>query len=265
MNKQIEVRQTALTEGAAFERLVAIMNDLRTQCPWDKKQTVQTLRTLTIEEMYELADAILKEDWKDIKEEIGDVLLHMVFYATIAKEGNYFTITDALNSICEKLIRRHPHIYADTVVHREEDVKKNWEKIKQKEEKKTLLSGVPNSLPAMVKATRIQEKAKQVGFEWEHKNDVWNKVQEELNELQAAEVSGNFNAIEEEFGDVMFSLVNYARFIGVDAETALERTNRKFKSRFEAMELLAAQQGLNLYNMSLADMDALWNEVKKSC
>ncbi|HAN39000.1 MAG TPA: nucleoside triphosphate pyrophosphohydrolase, partial [Chitinophagaceae bacterium] len=162
-------------------------------------------------------------------------------------------------------IRRHPHIYADTVVHSEDDVKKNWEKIKQKEEKKTLLSGVPNSLPAMVKATRIQEKAKQVGFEWEHKNDVWNKVQEELNELQVAEASGNINAIEDEFGDVMFSLVNYARFIGVDAETALERTNRKFKSRFEAMELLAAQQGLNLYDMSLTDMDALWNEVKKSC
>ena len=265
MDKQIEVKETALTEGAAFERLVAIMNDLRTQCPWDKKQTIQTLRTLTIEEMYELADAILKEDWKDIKEEVGDVLLHMVFYATIAKEQNHFTITDALNTICEKLIRRHPHIYANTVVHSEEDVKKNWEKIKQKEEKKTLLSGVPNSLPAMVKATRIQEKAKQVGFEWEHKNDVWNKVQEELNELQVAEVSGNINAIEDEFGDVMFSLVNYARFIGVDAETALERTNRKFKSRFEAMELLAAQQGLNLYDMSLTDMDILWNEVKKSC
>jgi len=265
MDKQIEVKQIATTAGTAFERLVAIMNDLRTQCPWDKKQTIQTLRTLTIEEMYELADAILEEDWKDIKEEIGDVLLHMVFYATIAKEQNHFTITDALNTICEKLIRRHPHIYADTVVHSEADVKRNWEKIKQKEEKKTLLSGVPNSLPAVVKATRIQEKAKQVGFEWEHKNDVWNKVQEELNELQVAEASGNIDAIEDEFGDVMFSLVNYARFINVDAETALERTNRKFKMRFEAMEQLAAQQGLNLYDMSLSEMDTLWNEVKKSC
>lgn len=249
--------------GAAFERLVQIMNDLREKCPWDRKQTIQTLRSLTIEETYELADAITTVDWENIKEELGDILLHILFYARIAKEQNQFTLNDVLETICNKLIERHPHIYGEVVVKDEEDVKKNWEKIKLKEGKKSVLSGVPVSLPAVVKAARIQEKAKQVGFEWKAVNDVWLKVEEEMEELQKAIQSGNQKETEEEFGDVMFSLVNYARFLNVDAENALEQTNKKFIHRFTRMETIAKEQGKNLYDMELEEMDAIWNIVKK--
>ncbi len=246
-----------------FERLVKIMDDLREQCPWDKKQTIQTLRAMTIEETYELADAITTVDWENIKEELGDILLHILFYARIAKEQNQFTLNDVLETICNKLIERHPHIYGDVVVKDEEDVKKNWEKIKLKEGKKSVLSGVPVSLPAVVKAARIQEKAKQVGFEWKAAKDVWLKVEEEMEELQQAIQSGNQKETEEEFGDVMFSLVNYARFLNVDAENALEQTNKKFIHRFTRMETIAKEQGKNLYDMELEEMDAIWNIVKK--
>lgn len=246
-----------------FERLVKIMDDLREQCPWDKKQTIQTLRAMTIEETYELADAITTVDWENIKEELGDILLHILFYARIAKEQNQFTLNDVLETICNKLIERHPHIYGEVVVKDEEDVKKNWEKIKLKEGKKSVLSGVPVSLPAVVKAARIQEKAKQVGFEWKAVNDVWLKVEEEMEELQKAIQSGNQKETEEEFGDVIFSLVNYARFLNVDAENALEQTNKKFIHRFTRMETIAKEQGKNLYDMELEEMDAIWNIVKK--
>ncbi|MEY4702387.1 MAG: hypothetical protein RIR96_284, partial [Bacteroidota bacterium] len=219
-----------------FDRLVVIMDELREKCPWDKKQTIETLRHLTIEETYELADAILDEDWKGMKEEIGDIMLHLVFYARIAKEQNQFTLSDALESICEKLIRRHPHIYGDVKVENEEEVKQNWEKLKLKEGKKSVLAGVPRSLPAMVKATRLQDKSRQVGFEWKDIKDVWLKVDEEMEELKVAVDSGDFDSIEAEFGDLMFSLVNYARFLKVDPELALERTNRKFIDRFLQME-----------------------------
>lgn len=239
------------------------MDDLREQCPWDKKQTIQTLRAMTIEETYELADAITTVDWENIKEELGDILLHILFYARIAKEQNQFTLNDVLETICNKLIERHPHIYGEVVVKDEEDVKKNWEKIKLKEGKKSVLSGVPVSLPAVVKAARIQEKAKQVGFEWKAVNDVWLKVEEEMEELQKAIQSGNQKETEEEFGDVMFSLVNYARFLNVDAENALEQTNKKFIHRFTRMETIAKEQGKNLYDMELEEMDAIWNIVKK--
>ncbi len=244
----------------AFGRLLTIMDELREKCPWDKKQTFQTLRNLTIEEVYELADAIIKEDTKEIKEEIGDVMLHMVFYAKIAEEKGTFDIADSLNAICDKLISRHPHIYADVIVKDEAEVKANWEKLKLKEGKKSILQGVPDSLPAMIKAFRMQEKTKQVGFEWENKEQVWEKVNEEIEELKdAIKLKEGQSRIEEEFGDVLFALVNYARFIKVDPETALERVNKKFKSRFEYIEKHASK---SLEEMNLEEMDLLWNEAK---
>ncbi|MFT3947358.1 MAG: nucleoside triphosphate pyrophosphohydrolase [Agriterribacter sp.] len=250
------------TTETAFLRLVNIMNDLREKCPWDKKQTIQTLRSLTIEETYELADAITENNWKDIKEELGDVLLHIVFYAKIGAEQNQFTVDDVINGICEKLIARHPHIYGDVKVNDEEDVKRNWEKLKLKEGKKSVLSGVPESLPATVKAMRLQEKAKQVGFEWDNRTQVWQKVEEETRELQDAIKANNQDAIEEEYGDLIFSLINYARFLHIDAENALERTNKKFIQRFTQMEKAASEDGKSLANMTLEEMDAIWNRIK---
>ncbi len=245
----------------AFGRLLTIMDELREQCPWDRKQTIDSLRILTIEETYELADAILKGDLKELQEEIGDIMLHMVFYAKIASEKGAFDIADALHGVCEKLIARHPHIYGDVTVTGEEEVKRNWEQLKLKEGKKSMLAGVPNSLPALVKAYRMQEKTAQVGFEWETTDQVWEKVQEELGELQHNVQTGASQAdVEDEFGDVLFALVNYARFLGVDPEAALERSNLKFKSRFEYIESKAPKP---LREMSLNDMDALWNEAKK--
>lgn len=248
----------------AFSRLLDIMDTLRTRCPWDKKQTIHTLRPLSIEELYELTDAITEEDWQGICEELGDLMLHIVFYAKIGSEKNKFTITDVIEGICEKLIARHPHIYGNITVKDEEDVKQNWEKIKLKEGKKSVLSGVPQSLPALVKAIRLQEKAKQVGFEWEHTQEVWEKVEEEKRELEEAVQTGNQDAIEDEFGDLLFSLVNYSRFLQIDAENALERTNKKFKERFQLMELEATKLGVTLADLSLAEMDTLWNEIKKA-
>jgi XTP/dITP diphosphohydrolase len=247
----------------AFMRLVGIMDDLREKCPWDKKQTVQTLRPLTIEEMYELADAITDNDWKGIKEELGDLMLHLVFYAKIGAEQQQFTLEEAIHGICDKLIHRHPHIYGDVQVKDEEEVKQNWEKLKLKEGKKSVLSGVPVSLPAVVKATRLQEKARQVGFEWDNREQVWDKVTEETAELHEAVAANEPEKIEEEFGDLLFSLINYARFLQIDAENALERTNKKFISRFTRMEQLALQQGKPLADMTLAEMDAIWNMIKK--
>jgi XTP/dITP diphosphohydrolase len=247
----------------AFLQLVKIMDELREQCPWDKKQTIHTLRPMTIEETYELADAITAENWNHIREELGDLMLHVLFYSRIGKEQEQFTLQEVLEGIAQKLIVRHPHIYGDVKVNDEEDVKRNWEKIKMKEGKDSVLSGVPVSLPAMVKATRIQEKAKQVGFEWEKKEDVWKKVEEEMQELQQEVAKGDQARIEAEFGDVLFSLVNYARFLQVDAEGALERTNQKFMARFRKMEQQAKLNGQLLADMSLAEMDAIWNEVKK--
>ncbi|MBK8965466.1 MAG: nucleoside triphosphate pyrophosphohydrolase [Saprospiraceae bacterium] len=244
----------------AFGRLLNIMDDLREKCPWDRKQTLESLRNLTIEETYELADAILDDDLPGVKEEIGDLMLHMVFYAKIGEEKGAFDVADALHAICEKLIARHPHIYGDVQVADEAEVKRNWEQLKLKEGKKSLLAGVPRSLPAMVKAYRMQEKTKQVGFEWETTEQVWAKVEEEIGELQEnVQTQAPQEKIEEEFGDVLFSLINYARFIGVDPETALERVNRKFKSRFEYIE---ANAGRPLQDMSLAEMDGLWKEAK---
>jgi XTP/dITP diphosphohydrolase len=247
----------------SFLRLVKIMDELREQCPWDKKQTIHTLRPLTIEETYELADAITENDWKGIKEELGDILLHLLFYAKIGSEQNQFELKDMIDGICEKLIFRHPHIYGDVKVADEEEVKRNWEKLKIKEGKTSVLGGVPPSLPAMVKATRIQEKAKQVGFEWDNKEDVWKKVEEEIGELKEAIQLAEKDKIDEEFGDVLFSLVNYARFLQVDAEGVLERTNKKFIYRFQQMETIVASQGKKLSDLSLTEMDAIWNEVKK--
>jgi MazG family protein len=246
----------------AFTRLVQIMDELREKCPWDKKQTIETLRQLTIEETYELTDAITEKDWKGIKEELGDLMLHLVFYAKIGKEQNRFTLDEVLNDVCDKLIARHPHIYGDVKVENDEDVKRNWEKLKMKEGKQSVLSGVPKSLPATVKAMRLQEKAKQVGFEWENKNRVWEKVEEEMNELKEAIQTGEQERIEDEYGDLIFSLINYARFLQVDAENALERTNKKFIYRFTEMEKLALRKGYNLNDMSLEEMDAIWNTVK---
>ena len=247
----------------AFNRLVTIMDELREKCPWDKKQTIQTLRQLTIEETYELADSITDNDWKGIKEELGDLMLHLVFYAKIGAEQNQFTLDEVINGVCEKLIHRHPHIYSDTHVNDEEDVKRNWEKLKLKEGKTSVLSGVPKSLPSMVKAMRLQEKAKQVGFEWDTKEQVWEKVEEEKAELFEAIESGDINKIEDELGDVFFSLVNFARFLQVDAENALERTNKKFISRFTKMETEALKEGKQLHDMNLEEMDAIWNTIKK--
>ena len=250
-------------DNSGIGRLVNIMNELREKCPWDKKQTIHTLRQQTIEETFELADAITDKDWAGIKEELGDLLLHIIFYSKIAQEQEQFSLQEVINAICEKLIKRHPHIYGNVIVNDDEDVKKNWEQIKLGEGKKSVLSGVPKSLPAMVKAMRLQEKAKQVGFEWETKEQVWDKIEEEKAELLDAVNSGNDAHIEEEAGDLFFSVINYVRFLNVDAENALEITNKKFIKRFTKMEETAAGRGHNLSNMTLEEMDAMWDEIKK--
>ncbi|HEV7783488.1 MAG TPA: nucleoside triphosphate pyrophosphohydrolase [Chitinophagaceae bacterium] len=251
------------TTATAFTRLVTIMDELREKCPWDKKQTIQSLRQMTIEETYELADAITDENWKGIREELGDLLLHIVFYARIGREEKRFELDEVINGICEKLIARHPHIYGDVKVNDADDVKKNWEKLKLKEGKRSVIEGVPVSLPATVKAMRLQEKAKQVGFEWENKEQVWGKVEEEIEELKEAIAAGSQAKTEEEFGDLVFSLINYARFLQVDAENALEKTNKKFIHRFTQMEQQAMQNGKNLDTMTLGEMDAIWNTIKQ--
>ena len=243
----------------AFERLLDIMDDLRDKCPWDRKQTFESLRHLTIEETYELSDAILKNDLPEIKKELGDLMLHMVFYAKIGSETNSFDITDVMNSICEKLISRHPHIYGDVVVENEEDVKQNWEQLKLKEGNKSVLGGVPASMPSLVKASRMQDKAAQVGFDWPEINQVWEKVEEELQEFKEAEGKDK----EAEFGDLLFSLVNYARWLKINPDDALERTNIKFKKRFEAIEEYAKNQGKKMNDMTLDEMDVIWEEAKK--
>lgn len=244
----------------AFGRLLKIMDELREQCPWDRKQTIESLRNLTIEETYELADAIVDGNMDDIKEEIGDIMLHLVFYARIAEEQEAFNIAEAIDHVCDKLIRRHPHIYGDVEVNSEEDVKRNWEAIKMSEGKKSVLSGIPKSLPAMVKAYRMQDKTKQVGFEWENQHQVWEKVEEEIGEFrELLDGSSSQERLEDEFGDILFSLINYARFIGIDPEMALERVNRKFKRRFEFIEAEASKP---LEEMTLVEMDALWNTAK---
>jgi XTP/dITP diphosphohydrolase len=250
-------------ESVAFSRLVTIMDELREKCPWDRKQTIQSLRQMTLEETYELTEAITEEDWKSIREELGDLLLHIVFYAKIAAEQNRFTIADVIEGISQKLIDRHPHIYGDVEVNNEEDVKRNWEKLKIREGKKSVLSGVPKALPALVKAMRLQEKAKQVGFEWENKEQVWEKVKEEEAELQEAIEQQDPVKVEEEFGDLVFSLVNFARFLKVDAENALELTNKKFIYRFTQIEQKALAMNKDVTDMSLAEMDAIWNQIKR--
>jgi MazG family protein len=247
----------------AFLRLKGIMDELREKCPWDRRQTIQSLRTQTIEELYELTDAITESNWQGMKEELGDLLLHILFYSRIASEQGQFQIEEVMTAVSEKLIRRHPHIYGEIKVNNEEDVKRNWEKLKLKEGKASVLSGVPQSLPAVVKATRLQEKAKQVGFEWDNREQVWDKIEEELHELKEAITENNQDKIEDEFGDVLFSFINYARFLNVDAENSLERTNKKFIDRFTKMEQLALQQGKPLAEMSLGEMDAIWNSIKK--
>jgi XTP/dITP diphosphohydrolase len=248
---------------AAFDRLLTIMDELRAKCPWDKKQTMQTLRHLTIEETYELGDAILDNDLEEVKKELGDLLLHIVFYAKIGSETQDFDMADVANGICEKLINRHPHIYGDVKVENEEEVKQNWENIKLKEGKKSVLEGVPKSLPALVKANRIQEKVAGVGFDWERPEQVFEKLQEELGELQEEIKSNNADQMESEFGDVFFSMVNYARFLGVNPENALERTNKKFIDRFQYLEGKAKEEGKTLKEMTLAEMDIFWEEAKK--
>jgi len=248
----------------AFERMLVIMDELREKCPWDKKQTIESLRHLTIEETYELADAILDKDMLNIKKELGDVLLHIVFYARIASETNEFNIADVMNSLCDKLIYRHPHIYGDIKVENENDVKENWEKLKLKEGNKSVLSGVPVSLPSLVKASRIQEKARAVGFDWEKPDQVWEKVQEEITELKhEVDTNATKEKIEGEFGDVLFSLINYARFVGVNPENALEKTNKKFIKRFQYLEREATKAGKQLSDMTLAEMDVYWNKAKE--
>lgn len=258
----------AITATTAFDRLLTIMDTLREQCPWDKKQTLETLRHLTIEETYELSDAILDGDLQEVKKELGDLMLHLAFYTRIASETNAFTMVDVLNGICDKLIHRHPHIYSDVIVNDEADVKRNWEQLKLKEGNKSVLEGVPSSLPALVKASRIQEKARGVGFDWEEKTQVWEKVEEEMREFR-----DEFNAVdnqvidkekaEDEFGDLLFSLINYARFIDINPEDALEKTNKKFIKRFQYLESKAKQLGKNLKDMTLTEMDIFWNEAKK--
>ncbi len=259
---------TATEPSSAFLRLLNVLDTLRTQCPWDKKQTMETLRHLTIEETYELSDAILEGDLDEVKKELGDVMMHLVFYARIASETNDFTIVDVLNSVCDKLISRHPHIYGDVEVLDEQDVKRNWEKLKLKEGNKSVLAGVPAGLPSLVKASRIQEKARGVGFDWEDKTQVWEKVEEEMQEFKA-----EFNVVdntaidiekaESEFGDLLFSLINYARFININPENALEKTNKKFIKRFQYLEEKAKENGKELQDLTLAEMDVYWNEAKK--
>jgi XTP/dITP diphosphohydrolase len=247
----------------AFDRLLTIMDDLREKCPWDQKQTLQSLRHLTIEETYELGDAILDNDLNEVKKELGDLLLHIVFYAKIGSETKDFDIADVCNEICEKLIHRHPHIYSDVVVKDEEEVKQNWEKLKLKEGKKSVLEGVPKSLPALVKASRIQDKVKGVGFDWEEPHQVWDKVQEEIEEFQVEVAIGNQDKMEAEFGDVLFSMINYARFLNINPEDALERTNKKFIKRFQYLESKAEELGKPLMEMTLVEMDVFWEEAKK--
>ena len=251
------------TQLKAFDRLLTIMDELREQCPWDKKQTMETLRHLTIEETYELGDAILDNDLEEIKKEIGDLMLHLVFYAKIGSETGSFDIADVCNSICEKLIHRHPHIYGDVKVKDEEEVKRNWEKLKLKEGKTSVLEGVPKSLPALVKASRIQDKVAGVGFDWEKPEQVWEKVEEELGEFKTEVILGNRDAMESEFGDVLFSMVNYARFLKINPENALERTNKKFSKRFQYLEAKAKDLDKDLKDMTLAEMDVFWEEAKK--
>lgn len=247
-----------------FLELVEIMDTLREQCPWDKKQTIHSLRSNTIEELYELVDSIVEEDWDGIKEELGDIMLHVLFYAKIGNEQGKFTLDEVMEGIAKKLIHRHPHIYGDVKVENDDDVKRNWEQLKLQEGKgnKTILSGVPNSLPSMVKALRIQEKVKHVGFEWENKEQVWDKVEEEIGELKVEIEANNQVKMEQEFGDVLFSMINYARFLNIDPETALEKTNKKFKHRFELMESYAKEHGLDLAQMSLMEKEALWQKMK---
>jgi XTP/dITP diphosphohydrolase len=254
---------TRETQLQAFGRLLDIMDELRAKCPWDMKQTMQTLRHLTIEETYELGDAILDNDLQEIKKELGDVLLHIVFYSKIGSETQSFDIADVCNEICEKLIHRHPHIYGDVVVKDEEEVKRNWEKLKLKEGRKSVLEGVPKSLPALVKASRIQDKVKGVGFDWEEPEQVWDKVQEELQEFRDEIEVGNQEKMEAEFGDVLFSMINYARFLNINPEDALERTNKKFIKRFQYLESKADELGKSLSDMTLAEMDVFWTEAKK--
>ena len=250
------------TKLKAFSRLLNIMDDLREQCPWDKKQTFESLRHLTIEETYELGDAILKNDLLEIKKELGDLLLHIIFYAKLGSEENAFDIADVANEICEKLIHRHPHIYGSISVEDEHEVKKNWEKMKLKEGKKSVLEGVPNTLPALVKSQRVQEKAAGVGFDWDNKKQVWDKFKEELKELDQALDSKKEDAIEDEFGDVLFSLINYARFIKVNPETALERTNKKFIKRFQYIESMAKKSNRSIENLTLVEMESYWKQAK---
>ena len=260
LSHKMNTRQQQLK---AFERLLDIMDDLREKCPWDKKQTLESLRHLTIEETYELGDAILDNDLPEIKKELGDLLLHIVFYAKIGSETNSFDIADVANSISDKLIDRHPHIYGDVVVENEEQVKQNWEKLKLKEGRKSVLEGVPKSLPALVKASRIQDKVKGVGFDWEESHQVWEKVEEEIAELQAEIEANNQDKMEAEFGDVLFSLINYGRFLKINPEDALERTNKKFIKRFMYLESKASELGKSLSDMTLAEMDVFWEEAKK--
>lgn len=259
---------SATTPELAFLRLLNVLDTLRTQCPWDKKQTMETLRHLTIEETYELSDAILDGDMQEIKKELGDLMMHLVFYARIASETDTFNITDVLNGVCDKLINRHPHIYGDVEVNNEDDVKRNWEQLKLKEGNKSVLAGVPSSLPALVKAGRIQEKARGVGFDWDKKEQVWQKVEEELQEFKAEfniekDEDIDIERAEAEFGDLIFSLVNYARFIHINPENALEKTNKKFIKRFQYLEQKAKENGKALQDMTLAEMDVYWNEAKK--
>src|SRR5678816_3303004 len=245
-----------------FLRLVGIMDELREKCPWDREQTLETLRSMTIEETYELADAVTEKNWKGIREELGDLLLHILFYSRIAKEQQQFTLEEVIHGISEKLIIRHPHIYGDVKVDNQEDVKKNWEKLKLKEGKKSILGGVPVSLPATVKALRLQEKARQVGFEWENKEQVWQKVEEETNELHAAVAKGERDKIEDDFGDLVFSLINYARFLRIAPENALDRANMLFIEKKKKMETEALQQSKSIGEMTLEEMDAIWNTIK---
>tara|TARA_B100000953_G_scaffold44371_1_gene33996 strand:- start:554 stop:1327 length:774 start_codon:yes stop_codon:yes gene_type:complete len=247
----------------AFDRLLTIMDELREECPWDRKQTMESLRPLTIEETYELGDAILDKDIEEVRKELGDLLLHLVFYAKIGSESNDFDIADVANGICEKLISRHPHIYGDVKIENEEDVKKNWENLKLNEGKKSVLEGVPGSLPALVKASRIQDKVAGVGFDWEEPQQVFEKLEEELRELQEEVNMADKDKMEAEFGDVMFSMINYARFLKINPENALERTNKKFIARFKYLEQKAAEKNIALKDMTLAEMDVYWNEAKK--
>ena len=250
-------------EKEQFERLLHIMDELRERCPWDKKQTIESLRPLTIEETYELADAILDKDYESIKKELGDILLHLVFYARIGREEGKFDMAESIDSLCNKLIHRHPHIYGDTIVTNEEQVKENWEKLKLKEGNKSILAGVPKSLPAMVKATRIQEKARAVGFDWDDKNQVWDKVNEELAEFKfEIDKESSKEKLEGELGDLFFSIINFARFLNLDPESALERTNKKFIHRFNFLEAESKKDGKELSDMSLAEMDVYWERAK---